>query len=79
VPDTGEYWVYEDVITHTARVHRGDCSHCNHGKGRGRGRDERANWWLGRSTSEGYGSEDEARSAPIRDDSVLENCRICMG
>jgi hypothetical protein len=73
-----EYWVYEDRVTHKAKVHLGTCPHCNHGTGRGRGRDERDNWWLGRSRSEGFKSEEAARSAPIRGDSKLENCRVCM-
>ncbi len=72
MPDADEYWIYEDMITRKAKVHRGNCPHCNHGTGRGHGRDERVNRWLGR-----YGSEDEARSARIRVP-VLENCRVCM-
>lgn len=32
------FWVYEDDPTNRARVHRGDCRYCNHGKGTGAGR-----------------------------------------
>lgn len=64
------YWIYEDMIVHTATVHRADCRHCNHGAGTGRGRTERDNRWL---KCEGD-SEREIRSAPIRADSVLRKC-----
>jgi hypothetical protein len=68
-----DYWVYEDFVTHQAKVHRGCCPHSNHGTGHGRGRNERENRWLGR-----FASAAEARAAPIRANSVLENCKICM-
>ena len=29
----GEFWVYENYPTDRARLHRGDCGFCNHGKG----------------------------------------------
>lgn len=64
-----DYWIYEDMTVHTATVHRGDCSYCNHGAGMGHGRDEHANRWLGY-----YGSEHEIRSAPIQANSMLRKC-----
>jgi hypothetical protein len=64
------YWVYEDMITHTATVHRGDCHHCNHGAGRGRGRDEQKNWWHPHP----YESVDDARSAPLTASAIIRPC-----
>lgn len=64
-----DYWVYEDNVTRTATVHRGDCQYCNHGAGMGRGRIERDNRWLG-----SYSTEDAIRSAPIRANSMLRKC-----
>ena len=40
----GEFWVYEDDPTNRARVHRGDCRFCNHGKGVRTERDLNNRW-----------------------------------
>jgi F-type H+/Na+-transporting ATPase subunit beta len=64
-----DYWIYEDIPTHMATVHRGDCRYCNHGAGMGRGRNEHDNWWLGP-----FESADVARSAPIRSNTTLHVC-----
>lgn len=74
------YWIYEDMTVHTAVLHRADCRYCNNGAGMGRGRIERDSRWVGRSTTEGFASADQARSlASIQADSTLRNCRVCMG
>lgn len=64
-----EYWLYEDMIARTAKVHRGECKHCNHGAGTGRGRKPEDSRWLGP-----YGSEAEIRSAPTKPHSTLQRC-----
>ena len=41
----GEFWVYENYPTNRARLHRGDCIFCNHGKGvSGRGGSKNVHW-----------------------------------
>ena len=65
-----EYWIYEDMTVHTATVHRGDCSYCNHGAGMGHGRNEHASRWR-RCNS---GSESDIRSVRIRPNSMLRKC-----
>jgi hypothetical protein len=72
-PAEDTYWVYEDTVTHDAVLHRGNCPHCNHGAGKGKGRDERVNWWRS------YASVDEARSAPLRPGTKpVRDCGTCM-
>jgi hypothetical protein len=67
------FYVYEDVPTRRATVHRGSCRYCNDGAGRQAIRDEAENWRLGP-----FDTPDDARSARIRASSVLVDCRICM-
>jgi len=64
------YWIYEDMVVHTATVHRGDCRYCNDGAGMGRGRIERDSRWL---KCQGD-AESEIRSVPIRANSLLRKC-----
>jgi len=68
-----DYWIYEDMVTHTATMHRADCRYCNHGAGMGRGRNERENRWLGP-----YDSARAAKRAPIQANSMLRDCGVCM-
>jgi hypothetical protein len=65
-----EYWIYEDFVVHTATVHRGECPYCNHGQGRGHGRDPRGSHWILCSSA----SENVIRSALTRDNSLLRKC-----
>lgn len=65
-----EYWIYEDFVVHTATVHRGECSYCNHGQGRGHGRDPHGSHWI----PCGSVSENVIRSALTRDNSLLRKC-----
>lgn len=67
------FYVYEDMVVHTATVHHGDCRYCNDGEGLGRGRNPRDSTWHGP-----YGSEDAARSAPTQAKSMLRDCGSCM-
>jgi hypothetical protein len=67
------WYVYEDFVTPAAVVHRGECPHCNHGQGLGRGRNEHENTWHGPFTSEA-----DAHSAEIRSRSRMRDCRVCM-
>jgi F-type H+/Na+-transporting ATPase subunit beta len=69
-----EYWVYEDMLNHTATMHHGDCRYCNHGAGMGRGRIESDSRWLGPYDS----TRTAKRRAPIRPNSMLRNCGVCM-
>jgi F-type H+-transporting ATPase subunit beta len=68
-----DYWIYEDMTVHTATVHRADCRYCNHGAGMGRGRIAQDSRWLGP-----YNSMRAAQQAPVRANSMLRNCGICM-
>jgi hypothetical protein len=68
------WYVYEDFVTPEARVHRGECSHCNYGQGHGRGRNEQENTWHGP-----FNTEAEARSADIKSPSRIRSCGVCMG
>lgn len=68
-----EYWVYEDMTVHTATVHRADCRYCNNGAGMGRGRIAQDSRWHG-----AYASVPAARLAPIRANSMLRDCGVCM-
>lgn len=44
----GEWWVYEDFPVNRARVHRGECPFCKHGKGIHRNKEEGVNMkWHG--------------------------------
>lgn len=55
-----EYWVFEDLPTSRATVHRADCSFCNDGRGlRGVRREEQCRWLGPFSGLESAG--DEAR------------------
>jgi hypothetical protein len=66
---TGDYWVYEDAVTRTATVHRGDCRYCNNGTGMGLGRNDQENWWLGP-----YESASQAQAADLKSGAVLRVC-----
>jgi len=67
------WYVYEDFVTPAAVVHRGECPHCNHGQGHGRGRNEHENTWHGP-----FNSEVTARAIEIRSRSRMRDCRVCM-
>ena len=43
-PPPTAFWVYEDDPTNRARVHRGECRYCNHGKGTQKGRRSDNRW-----------------------------------
>jgi F-type H+/Na+-transporting ATPase subunit beta len=70
---TTGFYVYEDMPTRKATVHRGDCPFCNHGQGRQPTRNEGENWWSGR-----FDTAEAARSAPIPANATLRDCRRCM-
>lgn len=68
------WWVYEDKMVHTATVHHSYCPHCNNGRGHGAGRNECESTWHGP-----YASEADAKTAPIRANSMFRDCGSCMG
>lgn len=35
-----DWWIYENWMVNKAKVHRGNCSHCNHGKGQNKPKEE---------------------------------------
>lgn len=71
--NTTDFWVYENWTVHVANVHHGWCDSCKHGAGQFGGGTTRNGGWHGP-----YPSEVEARSAPIRANSMLRNCGTCM-
>lgn len=71
--DMSTWYVYEDFVTPAAVVHRGECPHCNHGQGHGRGRNEDESTWHGP-----FNSPAGAQSAKIKSRSRMRNCRVCM-
>ena len=74
MPETmSDFWVYENWTVHTATVHHGWCYSCNHGTGRfGQGSTRNGRW------HGPYGSDTAARSAPLRANSMLRDCVLCM-
>jgi len=68
-----EFWVYEDMVVHTATTHRADCRYCNSGQGQWGARDERASTWHGP-----YSSKGAAKSAPIKTNSLPRDCGTCL-
>jgi hypothetical protein len=66
---SAEFWIYEDVPTHVARLHHRSCGHCKDGQGHNGTRDEAQNWWRP------FASLEEARSAPLEASSLLSECR----
>jgi F-type H+-transporting ATPase subunit beta len=42
-----EYWVYENWVHKRARLHRGECSYCNHGRGHQGSKSKQNGEWLG--------------------------------
>jgi F-type H+-transporting ATPase subunit beta len=42
-----DYYVYENWTHKRARIHKGDCSHCNRGRGTHAGSSERNGRWHG--------------------------------
>jgi hypothetical protein len=67
------WYVYEDFVTPEAVLHRGECPHCNHGLGHGRGPNQDENTWHGP-----FKSETDAHSVEIRSPSRIRDCRVCM-
>jgi hypothetical protein len=65
-----KYWIYEDFVVHTATVHRGECRYCNHGQGRGHGRDPSGSRWTSCSSA----SENAIRPVLTRNNSLLRKC-----
>lgn len=63
------YWIYEDLPTSKATVHRGDCRYCTNGTGRRGDRNEAENWWHGP-----YASVEQLKTAPRRANSALHPC-----
>jgi hypothetical protein len=41
------FWTYENYVHKYARVHRGDCSHCNDGRGSHNAVGSHAGRWIG--------------------------------
>lgn len=67
------WWVYEDDPTRRARVHLGECPHCNHGRGR---KDTRLpnNRWHGAFATLDAAVE-KALNTPARD---VAGCGHCL-
>ena len=67
------YWVYEDDVTDNARVHKGTCGFCNHGRGiRGTRRSD--NRWIGP-----FETESEAHRQALRTGrSGVRGCKVCL-
>ena len=67
------YWVYEDDVTDNARVHKGICGYCNHGRGI---RETRLpdNRWIGP-----FETESEAHRQALRTGrSGVRGCKVCL-
>lgn len=71
--NTTDFWVYENWTVRVAHVHHGWCDSCNHGAGQSDGGPSRNGGWHGP-----YPSEEAAKSAPIRVDSLFRDCGSCM-
>ena len=57
-----DYWVYENWTCKTARIHKGPCSRCNHGKGTNKPKGDTNGEWHGPYST---GSKAEAAAAEI--------------
>lgn len=67
------YWVYEDDPTSKARVHKGTCGYCNHGRGI-RGSRLSDNRWIGP-----FETEEEAIDKALRTGrSDVRRCKSCL-
>ncbi len=74
---TGDFYVYESRTNGGALVHRGECSHCHHGKGsQNRGRKTPSGEWHGpfRTAEEALAV---ARSLGVSHGDVTWDARLC--
>ena len=68
------YWVNEDFPTSTARIHRGECGHCNYGQGRGIRPGKGTSQWHGSFETKGAALAFARTNTKCRD--VL-SCQTC--
>ena len=66
------YWIYTNTVHRYARLHRGDCSHCNFGLGTHGVTDSAVGWWQGSPTYETALSTARASERRVLD------CRVCL-
>lgn len=68
-----EHWVYDNRVHRYARVHRGECTFCEHGQGlHRRGQKAAAGQWLGP-----FPSLAEAQSAVHATSRTVSRCSVC--
>ena len=66
------FYTYENWVHRYARVHRGECSHCNQGHGSHAAVNSHAGQWHG-----AFGSYAEARDAGSNTGFEVTDCRVC--
>ena len=67
------YWVYEDDPTNMARVHKGTCGYCNHGRGI-KGNRLADNRWIGPFETESEAIE----RGRVTGRADVRGCKICL-
>jgi len=69
----GEYWIYENSAQNSARIHKGSCRRCNHGKGIHPGSSNETGGWHGP-----YADRDEAfQQAAALGRTKTRGCNVC--
>jgi hypothetical protein len=68
MPQTAQFWIYENVPMRKAVLHHRSCGNCKDGQGNHGKRDESRSWWRRFDTIE------EARSAEITPGNVPRDC-----
>ncbi len=66
------FFAYENWVHKYARVHRGECAHCNNGRGSHDATDSRAGQWLGP-----FDRYDQALGAAMATGFIASSCGHC--
>jgi hypothetical protein len=61
------YWVYDNHHRNRGRIHKGECSDCNHGRGKNGAKRRKLDQWLGFDTrAEAFAAAAKLNRADMR-------------